>query len=291
MANNKLRFFLRSCASRLFSPSSRFCPSCGGAATEVVDRKHLVLGLARCGSCQLLYRQPTTPPRESRRFYQDDYAQGYTTDMPDDETLRELTKRSFAGTERDYSRFIAMFDALGVAREARVLEFGSSWGYGAWQLAQAGYDVQAYEVSAPRCRYAREKLGVNAVDSLEKVGGDYDLIFSSHVLEHVDVLAQSLTFLEGRLACGGLMVHVTPNGSSAYRAAAKTNWHLLWGEVHPQLLDERFCLHRYGNEALMLGATPDDPGELRHWDRRGRRMLDLAGPELFLAVAPKTRAS
>ena len=286
----KWRFFLTSCIRRIFSRAALLCPSCGGKPAAIIDRKSGVLTFARCGSCDLLYRQPTTPPRQSRRFYQDDYAQGYTTYMPDDETLWDLKSRRFAGTERDYSRFIAMFDALGVPRHARVLEFGSSWGYGAWQLSQAGYSVQAFEVSGPRCRYAREKLGVDAVDSLEAVDGRFDVVFSSHVLEHVDILAQNLDFLEARLAEGGVMLHVTPNGSMAYREASGKNWHLLWGEVHPQLLDEKFCLRRYGDQALLLGATPADPGELRHWDRRGTRLLDLAGSELFLAVAPKTRA-
>lgn len=283
----KLHFFLQSCLRRFFQPGAMLCPSCGGRASEVVDRKHLVLTFARCGRCELLFRQPTTPPEQSRDFYQDDYTQGYTTDMPDDAALEQLKLRKFGGTERDYSRFIAMFDALRVSRTARILEFGCSWGYGAWQLAQAGYDVQAFEVSRPRCRYAREKLGVDAVDSLDAVEGKFDLIFSSHVLEHVDALARSLEFLEGRLSDGGLMVHVTPNGSSAYRAAAPRNWHLLWGEVHPQLLDEDFLLRRYRDRGLLLGSTPSDTAVLRDWDGQQTKLLDLSGQELFLAVTAK----
>jgi len=283
----KWRFFLTSCMRRVCFRGAMLCPSCGGKPAAIVDRKSRVLTFARCGCCELLYRQPTTPPRQSRRFYQDDYTQGYTTDMPDDEALGELKARRFAGTERDYSRFIAMFDALGVPREARVLEFGSSWGYGAWQLAQHGYAVQAFEVSQPRCRYAREKLGVDAVHSLDAVAGRFDLIFSSHVLEHVDVLAQSLDFLEERVVPRGLQVHVTPNGSGAYREHAPLNWHLFWGEVHPQLLDERFCLRRYGDRPVLLGATPADTGVLHNWDRQTTRLLDLGGPELFFAVGAR----
>ena len=282
--SKKHAFFLQSCFQRLFRSGAMHCPSCGGKPSSVLDRKHAVLTFARCSQCELLYRQPTTPPEQSRDFYQDDYAQGYTTDMPDDAALRELTARKFAGTERDYSRFIAMFDALGMSRGSRVLEFGCSWGYGAWQLAQAGYEVQAYEVSRPRCRYAREKLQVDAVDVLEAIEGKFDLIFSSHVLEHVDVLGRSLDFLDARLRDGGLMVHVTPNGSAAYREAAPHNWHLLWGEVHPQLLDEKFCLHRYRGRALLLGSTPSDPAVLQEWDRKQTKVLPLNGQELLFAV-------
>lgn len=244
-----------------------------------------MLTLARCSDCHLLFRQPTTPPQRSREFYQENYAQGYTTDMPGDAALRDLLACSFAGTERDYSRFIAIFDALGVARGASVLEFGCSWGYGAWQFAQAGFRVQAFEVSRPRCRYAREKLGVDACDSLKRVEGKFDLVFSSHVLEHVDVLATNLDLLEGWVRPGGLMVHVTPNGSNAYRQVAPRNWHLLWGEVHPQLLDENFCLHRYQGRPALIGSTPSDPSVLRHWDRENTQLLELSGAELLFAVA------
>lgn len=205
--------------------------------------------------------------------------------MPDDDSLRDLMSRGFAGTERDYSRFVQIFDALGVSRGAKVLEFGCSWGYGAWQLRQAGYEVQAYEISRPRCRYAREKLGVDANHELEALGKGFDLIFSSHVLEHVDSLGASLDFLEARLNPGGLMVHVTPNGSLDYRAAAPRNWHLLWGEVHPQLLDEEFCLRRYRKRPALIGATPSDLEVLRDWIRKTTKVLDLRGSELLIAVA------
>jgi 2-polyprenyl-3-methyl-5-hydroxy-6-metoxy-1,4-benzoquinol methylase len=278
-------FALKCAARRLLSRESLRCPSCGGNPGEVLDRKGLVLTLARCGRCRLLFRQPTTPPQTSRDFYQNEYSQGYTTDMPDEVTLCGLMARGFAGTERDYSRFVRIFDALGVPRDARVLEFGCSWGYGAWQLNRAGYDVEAFEISRPRCRYAREKLGVEASHELEALGREFDLVFSSHVLEHVDSLEETLRFLEGRLKSGGLMVHVTPNGSLFHRAAAPLNWHYLWGEVHPQLLDEEFCRGRHHGGGIIIGGTPSDPGKLHGWDRASLKILDLQASELLYVAA------
>jgi 2-polyprenyl-3-methyl-5-hydroxy-6-metoxy-1,4-benzoquinol methylase len=265
------------------------CPSCGGENSEILDRKYHVLSLARCSSCELLYRQPTTPPQQSREFYQDDYSQGYTTDMPDDRSLQEMLRSGFSGTERDYTRFVQMFDALGVPRGSSIMEFGCSWGYGAWQLAQAGYRVRAFEISGPRCRYAREKLGVDAHDSLESCRGCYDLVFSSHVLEHVDILSQSLDFLDSLVAPDGLMVHVTPNGSLAYRQVAPLFWRLLWGQVHPQLLDERYCLARYGQRPCLIAAPPPDPSVLKNWDRKSRTVLRMDGSELLLVVGADLR--
>ena len=59
----------------------------------------------------------------------------------------QLLSTRFAGEEKNYAGYIAVLHALGVAEGARMLDFGCSWGYGSWQLAQAGFAVEAFEIS------------------------------------------------------------------------------------------------------------------------------------------------
>ncbi len=265
------------------------CPSCGGAPEAVLDRKGIVTTLARCGGCRLLYRQPVDAPEASVEFYQEAYSQGYTTDVPDPATLERLKAQGFRGTERDYTRFFALIEALGIPQGARVLEFGCSWGYGAWQLHKAGYEVQAFEVSAPRCRYAVDQLQVQAVHRPEDIRGPFDLIFSSHVLEHVDRLGPCLRDLWEKLAPGGKMLHVTPNGSLRYRKLAPSNWHLLWGGRHPQLLDEEFCSTHFAGKAFFLDSTPYDLESIKSWSAAAHQpqepgVFRMEGEELLIAA-------
>ncbi len=242
------------------------CPNCGDKAEMVVDRKALVTSLGRCATCRLLFRQPHTTPAESRRFYQNEYTQGYTTDVPGAESLRQSIATEFKGTERDYSRHLRLFAQLGVLPPARVLEFGCSWGYGAWQMARAGYQVTALEVSAPRCDFARTELGVQAVEDLTEIEGTFDLVFSSHVLEHVDRLGDVISRLWQMTRPGGWMIHLTPNGSAEYAAAEYGNWHQLWGQVHPQLPDTQFWKNWFGSEPFYVSATPVEKSVIADWD-------------------------
>ena len=83
--------------------------------------------------------------------------------MPEDEALQKLLVNKFRGGPRDYQPYLELLAKLGLNKGASLLEYGCSWGYGAWQLQNAGFRVTAFEISKPRCRFAREKLGVDAV--------------------------------------------------------------------------------------------------------------------------------
>jgi hypothetical protein len=167
------------------------CPNCDAADHIVVDRKYLVTELRRCRSCRLLFRAPTDSSTFNQSFYNDGYEQGFTTELPDDATLRRWMDSCFAGTPKDYAPIVDFLNVLGIAPPARIFDFGCSWGYGSWQMARAGYDVWASEISRPRSQFAASKLGVRLVDPdrMTEFQGSFDLFFSSHVLEHVPRIA------------------------------------------------------------------------------------------------------
>ena len=106
----------------------RQCPACGSARSEAVARKYVVTELRRCRQCELLFRAPTTPEARSDEFYQEEYTDGVTTTTPTDAELDNMLASGFKGSEKDYARYIAVLDALGVPKGARVFEFGCSWG-------------------------------------------------------------------------------------------------------------------------------------------------------------------
>lgn len=230
------------------------CPNCGQKSNEVVDRKYLFTTLQRCPSCQLLHRIPRDSAGKGKTFYQAAYRQGFTTDMPDDETLHRLLANKFRGGPRDYQPYLELLARLGIQKGDTLLEYGCSWGYGAWQLHNTGYQVRAFEISKPRCQYAREKLGISAVDDPQAIQGPFDVVFSAHVLEHVDQLEAALNRQWAWLKPGGLMVGITPNGSEEFRRAHPKNFHKLWGLVHPQLLDDKYLQKRFRGFELRIGS-------------------------------------
>ena len=154
----KLPYLIRS-LRKIFVRRAGACPNCGETRSVTVERKYLVTSLRRCARCLLMFRTPTDSPSESARFYERDYQQGFTTHMPDDEGLKQLTGTEFRGSKKDYSYYLSVLDMLGCRAGQCVVDFGCSWGYGSHQLAHAGYDVSSFEISPSRARYAERKLG------------------------------------------------------------------------------------------------------------------------------------
>lgn len=293
----KLRW-LGKALSQQFDSDRFCCTNCGSTNFTEVDRKYIVTALKRCNDCQLLFRTPTDSLEHNVKFYNQSYTQGFTTDVPDDQTLAHLTETSFAGTEKDFSYRIDVLEAFGVKPGAKLFDFGCSWGYGSWQFRQHGYAVTAYEISEPRRRFAAEKLGVQTVDSVDDIGHlpqyaeTFDCFFSSHVLEHVPQPSRAFALAFELLKPGGVFVSFTPNGSEACREA-DPSWSRLWGEVHPNFIDDTFFKTHFARSRGILTSSPlrQPEGGLTLERMQGIEPIgDLSGTEL-LFVAQKPEAA
>ena len=148
---SKIVYFQR-CLLAQFAKARFKCPSCGSTASNVVDRKFIITQLHRCGDCKLMFRTPTDDPANNLSFYENEYSQGFTSNLPSDEALAEMKKSNFAHTEKCYSYYISILIQLGLKPGSRVFDYGCSWGYGSYQLAQAGLEVASFEVAPSRKR-------------------------------------------------------------------------------------------------------------------------------------------
>ena len=288
---SKAGYWLKS-ACRQLSTASFSCPNCGSETYSVVDRKYLVTSLRRCRYCSLMYRVPPDGVRANFDFYQSSYRQGFTTECADEAALQDLIACKFEGTGKSYQAYIAILRSLGLQSGARIFDYGCSWGYGSWQLMDAGYSVTAYEISVSRAAYARERLGVNCVrDGPERAfAGDlqhsFDCFFSAHVLEHVPSPHHVINLAKKALRHGGIFVALTPNGSEALKRRDPHAWHLSWGQVHPNLLDDEFYYRAFAGARLHLDSSPVSLDNVDRFSR-GERVptTNLDGGELLcLAV-------
>lgn len=280
--------YLRTCIRKSLMPSAYRCPSCGAEGAKLVQRKYLVSSLRRCTECSLQFRAPTTTEAENASFYQSDYTQGFTTDMPDDQELQKLKDSAFVNSNRDYTRHINLLRALGCKPGDKILDFGCSWGYGSWQLKHHGFNVKSIEISQPRGTYARTKLGVECFNKLEDIKDtDFDVFFSSHVLEHVPSVAKAIDYARSKLRPGGWFVGITPNGSEAFRHAQFSAWNQLWGMVHPNFLDDVFYRRAFSGKKLLLASNPYPLTSISSWannDAGDIGQSTLEGDELLAVV-------
>ena len=235
------------------------CPNCGCTKSTIESRKYLVTTLRRCDECEMMFRAPTDSREGSQRFYNRFYQQGFTTTMPDDESLEKMKSSAFKSTPKDFSRYISVLEKIGIQPGDKVFDFGCSWGYGSWQFAQHGYDVWASEVGLDRAQYAKDKLDVRIVENVDEfastseLAGQFDCFFSCHVIEHVPSPHEVIRLARKLVRPGGIFLSFTPNGSVAARHALD-QWSQLWGEAHPNFIDDRFLMKSIPGDPVLLGS-------------------------------------
>jgi 2-polyprenyl-3-methyl-5-hydroxy-6-metoxy-1,4-benzoquinol methylase len=238
--SQRLRY-LAWAGTRALSNPDTGCPGCGSSNTSLVRRKYVVTSLWECRSCGLRFRIPKDDRNSAEKFYQDDYAAGFTTDCPTPEALAALVENSFGGTEKDFKGYISVLNALGLVSGDSILDFGSSWGYGSWQFARAGFRVFSYEVSKPRAAYGKTKLGCNMLESLAELPERVKCLFSAHVIEHLPNPEIMWEAADQVLTDDGLIVCFCPNGDPAREAfMGVRGYDNTWGKVHPLFVTPRF---------------------------------------------------
>lgn len=266
---------------RTVTDRDRSCPSCGGSKTTLVKRKAVVTALHRCERCQLQYRIPKGDPIDLRRYYEKSYRQGIVTDVPSDQELEALLATGFKGSPRDFTVYLEVLKALPLAGDGKVLDYGSSWGYGSWQLASAGYEVFSYELSRSRAAFAAERLGCTVVDP-STMPGPVDCLFSAHVIEHLPQPRTIWQLAERILAPGGLVVLFLPNGEPARAESMPAAYHSAWGRVHPLMISAQ-SLRWMGREHGFTGRAYSSPYDLAAIAAGAEG--DLTGDELLFVAS------
>lgn len=194
-------------------------------------------------------------------YYQKLY-HSIASELPEEQALTDMMKKAFRDTPFDLAAKIDVLRAM--MPRGRVLDFGCSWGYGAWQLRSAGYDVVGFEVSKPRAEFGRRKLNLDILDEYNDLRslppGTFDAVFTNHVLEHLPNIGEVFA-LFGRLTRrGGVAFHVLPNFSS--RAAQSGAFWQWIGRDHPIALTVDFFrrnLSSHGFNRIVIGSGPFTP--------------------------------
>jgi len=285
---SKINYFF-TCLKKNILKQGLKCPSCNSTKSSIVDKKYLVTSLRRCKDCLLLYRTPGSTSEENKYFYQEEYREGFTTDYPDSEKLKEMISSNFQNTARDYSEIIEILNILNIRFKkdrSTLFDYGCSWGYGSYQLNKI-FDVKSYEISFPRANYARHKLGVDVIDDIELkslINEDkkFDFFHMSHVLEHVPNPSETLKLGLRLLKKGGYLVSFTPNGSMENRKH-NLNWSKAWNMVHPTFIDEKFYKNFFKNKIYYIGSSKYNLKNIENFINNDQCYIDdLSGNELMI---------
>lgn len=178
-------------------------------------------GIEECPSCGLVQLVPTPTPETLRALYEEE---SYFGGEGSGYSQYESQEAEYLATFREDVRRIAEFTPTG-----RILEVGCGYGYFLKAALDAGYDAYGVDLSPSAVKFAEERypgrVYCGFVEEIPEIQSEkYDVIFASHLIEHVTDPAAFLHTASGLLNPGGLVVMVTPNIGSLLSRVSGSRW-------------------------------------------------------------------
>ncbi|HZR26578.1 MAG TPA: methyltransferase domain-containing protein [Vicinamibacterales bacterium] len=227
----RLEFGLQALVQR-----QRQCPFCRGVDHRVVAKKHLVVRVRKCVTCNLYFTDPIYKSRLGDLYDSLYNAEGLTTQLPDGGTLRTLKATRFGTSDKNCARQLVALEALEAG--PRLLEIGSSWGYFLYQARAVGFDPIGVEPARTRREYGVRELGVDIRPSIGAVAETgFDIVYSAHTLEHLTDAHAFFASCHERLRSGGVLAIEVPHFDLE---ALGANVLSIIGAVHPLGLSRPF---------------------------------------------------
>ena len=223
-----------------------------------MERKHLVLQLRKCEACKLQYRFPKDDAAENYHFYQDAYRESAVTDLPAASEVPHHVATSFRKIGLDLTDRLKTITAI--APIGRLIDYGSSWGYGVYQFRKAGYDAYGFEISRTRVEFGRKALQVELSDSIASFPDtSFDVVYSAHCLEHIPNPDSALRQFARLLRPGGHLFIYAPNCGGAEARKLGVRWGQMIGEKHVSAFTAEFFhrnLPKYGFQEVQFVSSP-----------------------------------
>jgi|GEM_PF-2616072 len=216
------------------------CPICGA------DRRRFIFAtdqyqLSSCAACGLFYKSESSEISElnvNQELYTNDFVR-----------VRRRTRQRLLSVAQRRLRTLQRYLPAG----GKILEVGCGTGEFLQTAHQAGFVVEAVELSKPLADFVREQKGIYCFNSrLEELGQDhkdYQAVVAFDVLEHLSDSGGFLQQAIRRLSSPGILFFEMPNWKCLERVFfghlwnmlnmrdhtaffSKTNWQLIAEKMH-----------------------------------------------------------
>lgn len=175
--------------------------------------------MVRCSTCRLWYLNPRVRADVASAYYKsDDYFSGGDAGYGDYAAQEHSLRAGFRA-------LLTRLERLGVTG-GRLLEVGSGFGYFLDEARDCFDERAGVEMSSAAARSAAELSGATIYPSIDALPGHekFDLVFASHVIEHVYEPVSFTKRLLRHLQPGGAIVYSTPDMNSFWRKLLGARW-------------------------------------------------------------------
>jgi SAM-dependent methyltransferase len=196
------------------------CLICGGAALAPLFEKN-GHRICRCRACGLTQLSPLPDVDIQTALYGDAYFEG----------AGGVGYADYAAQEEEYlATFADDLDRIAdFVTSGSILDVGCGYGYFVRLALERGLDAWGVDVSEHAISVARQRLAGRVFSGMlgsipEIDGRTFDVIYASHVVEHVPDPATFVRDLASRLTDRGVVVLVTPNVASWLARFSGRRW-------------------------------------------------------------------
>ena len=178
----------------------RFCLSEDVYAVYVSPAGDPLMHCAQCGGYWF------SGPQDTREYYNEAYAGEHR-----DQYLKDHEAEYESGRYDD--QLDTLEHHLGKRKlwgRKKILDFGSHYAFLLKKAKERGMDAVSVEYDEQVARYNRERLGIETRDLQEVPDGSCDIIYASHVVEHLPDPAGTLHELASKLRKGGILAMTSP---------------------------------------------------------------------------------
>jgi len=172
---------------------------------------HKEFSIQECNSCNFLFTNPRPSQEEIGAYYQ---SEEYISHHDESKTLMSKVYKSV----RDYtiSGKVKMINEL-VPVKGTILDVGCGTGNFIQACKLDGWKISGTEPDAGANKVASERVGepvFSSIDDAQLAGKTYDIITLWHVLEHIHLLNETVSWLEKHLNPKGKIIIAVPNPQS-----------------------------------------------------------------------------
>lgn len=204
----------------------RCCPICNGINFDLLfkgDRHKIGLSNVICNDCGHIYVNPAPTFESLNLFYQKYYRGLYNSDNSPDQNYLSSHHPFEIGTNRNVGDLVFIFNEKNKRNPSKVLDIGCAEGYFLScfkKILNSNIELHGLEINQEFLNYGVKKgfvskafnISFEEFQFLEK----YDIITSSHVLEHILEPRMFIEKLISGLNDGGIIFLEFPVGDREY---------------------------------------------------------------------------